>query len=72
MSFPSRSRELNVLSWREEEMVVVCAPGHSLARFKRSNPVRLVGEKYVAFDKRLVIRREVDRFLRDHGANCDG
>ena len=46
-------------------------PGHSLARFKRINPARLDGEKYVAFDKRLVIRREVDRFLRDHGVRTD-
>lgn len=71
VSFPCRSRELTVLSWREEEMVVVCAPGHSLARFKRINPARLAGEKYVAFDKTLVIRREVDRFLRDHGVKSD-
>jgi len=71
VSFPGRSRELEVLSWREEEMVVVCAPGHALARFKRINPARLDGEKYVAFDRRLVIRREVDRFLRDHGVRTD-
>lgn len=71
VSFPCRSRELTVLNWREEEMVVVCAPGHSLARFKRISPARLNGEKYVAFDKRLVIRREVDRFLRDQGVKTD-
>ena len=34
-------------------------------------PARLDGEKYVAFDKGLVIRREVDRFLRRHGAAID-
>lgn len=71
VSFPTRSRDLTVLPWREEEMVVVCAPGHSLARFKRISPGRLDGEKYVAFDRRLVIRREVDRFLRDHDVKTD-
>jgi len=71
VSFPTRSRELTVLSWREEEMVVVFAPGHSLARVKRLTPARLNGEKYVAFDKRLVIRRKVDRFLRDCGVRTD-
>jgi DNA-binding transcriptional LysR family regulator len=71
VSFPSRSRELNVLSWREEEMVVACAPGHALARFKCIDPARLDGEKMVAFDKKLVIRREVDRFLRDHAARTE-
>jgi DNA-binding transcriptional LysR family regulator len=71
VSFPCRSRELTVLSWREEEMVVVCAPGHSLARFERIAPAGLDGETCVALDKSLVIRREVDRFLRDHGVKSN-
>src|SRR5688572_15505970 len=71
VSFPGRSRELTVLSWREEEMVVALAPSHALARFRRINPARLNGEKYVAFDKRLVIRNKVDRFLRGHGVRTD-
>ena len=71
VSFPSRLRELTVLSWREEEMVVVFAPKHTLARCKRISPARLNGEKYVAFDKRLVIRRKVDHFLREQGVRTD-
>lgn len=71
VSFPGRSRELTVLNWREEEMVVVFAPGHALARCKRIPPARLNGEKYVAFEKRLVIRNKVDRFLRGHGVRTD-
>src|SRR5262249_43866137 len=71
VSFPARSRELNVLPWREEEMVVVCAPGHPLARGRSVRPIRLEGEKYVAFDRGLVIRREVDRFLREHGVTVE-
>lgn len=67
VSFPGRPRDLTVLNWREEEMVVACPRGHPLARFKRISPARLDGERFVAFDKRLVIRREVDRFLREHG-----
>lgn len=71
VSFPSRSRELTILPWREENMVVACAPDHPLARFKTVAPARLDGQKYVAFDRGLVIRREVDRFLRDHGVCVD-
>jgi DNA-binding transcriptional LysR family regulator len=71
VSFPARSRELTVLDWREEEMVVACAPGHPLARFKTIRPQRLDGEKYVAFDRGLVIRREVDRHLRDQGVSVE-
>jgi DNA-binding transcriptional LysR family regulator len=71
LSFPARNRELSVVPWRDEEMVVACSPKHPLARLKAIPPARLDGEKYVAFDKGLVIRREVDRFLRQHGATVD-
>src|SRR5262249_24075237 len=68
VSFPRVSKDLTVASWRDEEMVVACPPGHPLATLPAVAPARLDGEKFVAFDKGLVIRREVDRFLRDHGA----
>jgi DNA-binding transcriptional LysR family regulator len=71
VSFPRPSKELTVLSWRDEEMVVACPPGHPLASLPAVPPARLDGEKFVAFDKGLVIRREVDRFLRDHGAAAE-
>src|SRR5947207_9834901 len=71
VSFPCGSRELTVLPWREEEMVVACSPSHPLARYRSVQPVRLDGAKYVAFDKGLVIRREVDRFLRDQGVTAE-
>src|SRR5262249_4421363 len=38
-----------------------------LASHKSVKPGQLAGEKYVGFDKGLVIRREVDHFLREHG-----
>jgi DNA-binding transcriptional LysR family regulator len=67
MSFPPRTRDLVSLSWREEEMVLTCAPTHPLAGRRTIAPEELAGVKYVGFDRGLVIRREVDRFLREHG-----
>ncbi|HLW65719.1 MAG TPA: LysR family transcriptional regulator [Gemmataceae bacterium] len=64
VSFPARSRDLTIIPWRDEEMVVVCTPDHALARFKNISATRLDGEKIVAFDRGLVIRRKVDSFLR--------
>ena len=71
VSFPARSKELTVLPWREEEMVVACSPRHSLARHASVRPSCLEGEKYVAFEKGLSIRREVDRFLREQGVTVE-
>src|SRR5262245_25654145 len=67
VSFPKGSKELTVLPWREEEMVLACAPSHPLAGRRSVVPERLDGERFVAFDRGLVIRSKVDRFLKEHG-----
>jgi DNA-binding transcriptional LysR family regulator len=69
VSFPRKSRELSALPWREEEMVLVCPPSHSLAEQRTVKPAQLEGVTYIAFDKDLAIRREVDRFLREQGVS---
>jgi DNA-binding transcriptional LysR family regulator len=66
VSFPSRSRELRMLPWREEKMLLTCSPQHPLAGYPAIRPEQLTGEKYVAFSKELTIRRKVDQFLRAH------
>jgi DNA-binding transcriptional LysR family regulator len=71
VSFPRQARELTVLPWREEEMIVACPPSHPLGRGKSVRPERLNGERLVAFDRGLVIRERVDRFLRDRGVEVD-
>jgi DNA-binding transcriptional LysR family regulator len=48
-------------------MVLVCTPTHELAGQAMIHPQDLGGIKYVAFDRNLVIRRHVDRYLREHG-----
>ncbi len=65
VSFPRKSRELVTLPWRDEEMVLACSPAHALARLRSVRPEQLEGAKYVGFARGLVIRREVDRFLRE-------
>jgi DNA-binding transcriptional LysR family regulator len=71
VSFPRPSRKWDVLTWRDEEMVLACAPSHALAGRKSIRPAELAGERYVAFDKALTIRRRVDRFLREQGATVE-
>jgi DNA-binding transcriptional LysR family regulator len=64
VSFPRKSHPLVTIPWREEEMVLACSPRHPLAKNATVTPQQLNGQKYIGFDKGLVIRREVDRFLR--------
>ncbi|NLX22976.1 MAG: LysR family transcriptional regulator [Phycisphaerae bacterium] len=66
VSYPVASRGLTVLSLRSERMVLVCHPDHHLARLKKATIVQLRGENFVAFDHDLIIRKELDRHLRDN------
>jgi LysR family transcriptional regulator, transcriptional activator of the cysJI operon len=64
MSYPATSPDLNVIPLRSERMVLVCHPQHRLAREKSVTAEHLQGEDFVAFDRDLSIRKEVDRYLR--------
>jgi DNA-binding transcriptional LysR family regulator len=66
VSFPRASRKWEVIPWRDEEMVLACAPSHPLAGRRSIRPSEFTGEKYVAFDQALTIRRQIDKFLRKH------
>jgi DNA-binding transcriptional LysR family regulator len=71
VSFPRKSRELTALPWRSEEMVLTCHPDHPLGRNLAVTPAMLESQRFVGFARGLVIRREVDRFLRDHGVSVE-
>jgi DNA-binding transcriptional LysR family regulator len=71
ISFPQSTRKLVALPWREEQMVLCCSKSHPLATRRSIAARELDGEKFVGFDRDLVIRRKVDRFLRAHGAAVD-
>ena len=65
MSYPRSGRHVEVIPWLEEEMVLACPSGHPLARTKKIDAHRLAGANFVAFEKDLKIRREVDRFFKE-------
>ena len=68
VSFPRKTPNLAAIAWREEDMVLACAPKHPLAAHLAVRLQELDGQKFVHFDRNLVIRRRIDRFLREHGA----
>ena len=64
MSYPPVMRSLGVIPWRSEKMVLVCHPAHRFARRRNVMPQDLNGEKFVAFDPDLGIRKAIDRALK--------
>jgi DNA-binding transcriptional LysR family regulator len=71
VSFPRARRDLVVIPWRREPMVLACPTQHPFARLKTAKPSQLTGQKFVAFDKGLGIRKEVDRFLKTNHVTVD-
>lgn len=70
VSYPRSSRSIEATSWREEPMVLVCAPGHRLGNHGRLALENLAGERMIGFDNELTIRREIDRVLQMHGVEA--
>ncbi len=64
VSYPTASPDLSVIPLRSERMVLVCPPGHHLAKREAVTAEHLQDEDFIAFDRELPIRKEIDRYLR--------
>jgi DNA-binding transcriptional LysR family regulator len=71
VSYPESSREIAAIAWRDEHMQVALPPAHPLAGRDRILPRDLNGENFIGFDEDLMIRRELDRFLRAQGVEVN-
>ncbi len=71
VSYPEPSREITVIPWRQEEMVLAASPYSPFAGLGSIAPAALQGAEFIGFDDDLPIRREVDKFLREHGVEVN-
>lgn len=69
ISYPEHRRDITVIPWRDESMAVALPPGHALSHRARLRGEDLEGQEFIAFDEEVIIRREIDRFLREHGVD---
>jgi DNA-binding transcriptional LysR family regulator len=67
VSFPKSTRAIKATLWREEPMVLVCAPQHPLASKEKIALTDLQDVEIVAFESDLEIRAEIDRALEAAG-----
>ena len=67
ISYPTQTRTLKAIAWRDEPMVVVCAPNHPLATAASLELEQLDGLEMVGFVENLRIRRETDKVLAAYG-----
>ena len=67
VSYPRSTRAVSAIAWREERIVVACAPNHPFADCIEISINDLEGQRVVGFDSDLVIRHELDRVITSHG-----
>ncbi|QDU96653.1 HTH-type transcriptional activator CmpR [Lignipirellula cremea] len=71
ISYAKSTRTITAQPWCEDPMVVVCAADHPFAERESVRVAELNGLDYVAFDRDLRIRRELDRVLSSHNVNVN-
>ena len=71
ISFANPGRELTVIPWQSQAMVVAVLPGHRFGNLDGVVPRDLANESFVTFDRGLPVRREIDRFLRRHDVDVE-
>jgi DNA-binding transcriptional LysR family regulator len=71
VSFPRVGGEIASIAWQNQELVLVVPPGHRLAERDSVSPPELDGETFVGFTSELMIRKQLDRWLRQAGVAVD-
>ncbi len=71
LSYPAATRALAIIPLRSEPMVLVAHPSHVLARRRAVRPAELHGERFIAFDEDLPIRKAIDRALKLHNVKVE-
>jgi DNA-binding transcriptional LysR family regulator len=69
VSYPGASAEISIIPLRSETMVLVCRPDHALAHRKAVTAEHFRDEQFVGFDRDLLIRKEIDRYLRQRSVS---
>lgn len=69
VAYPEKKRGLTVVPLGGDRLVLICQPGHALAKHKKLRAADLNGHDFVLFERDIPTRRATDRILRAHGVS---
>ncbi len=64
VAYPTRRPQLATIPFREDRLVLICAPDHAFARRRSVRLQELDGQEFVGYERDLPTRRATDRVLR--------
>jgi DNA-binding transcriptional LysR family regulator len=66
VAFPVKQRQIEVLPFRNDHLVLITHPHHPLARRTEVEVKDLTGQKFIGFDPDIPTRKAVDMIFREH------
>jgi DNA-binding transcriptional LysR family regulator len=69
VAYPEKKRGLTIVPLGGDRLVLICPPGHPLAKHKKLRARDLNNQDFVLFERDIPTRRAIDRILRAHGVS---
>jgi len=66
IAYPNKTRQLDVIPFLEDRLVLICNPENPLAKKKSVTIGDLRDEKFIGFDQDIPTRKATDQMFRDH------
>lgn len=71
VAFPVKQRQIEVLPFRNDHLVLITHPQHPLAKRAEIDVRDLSGQKVIGFDPDIPTRKAVDAIFRDHNLEIE-
>lgn len=66
VAYPTKMRQLEIIPFIEDQMVVIVNPDHPLANKQEIEVKDLKGHKFIAFDPDIPTRKATDQLFKEH------
>ncbi|MFM8409197.1 MAG: LysR family transcriptional regulator substrate-binding protein, partial [Alphaproteobacteria bacterium] len=67
IAYPTKRPQIRLIPFREDRLVLICAPSHPLAKNKSVSIRDLEGANFVGFEKDIPTHKAIERALQKHG-----
>ncbi len=71
VAFPVKTRQIEMIPFREDRLVAICHPDHPLASQTSVNVETLVNYKFISFDPDIPTRKAVDQIFRENNIETE-
>ena len=66
VAFPVKQRQIEMLPFRNDHLVLIAHPGHQLAKCGAIEMKQLTAQRFIGFDPDIPTRKAVDQIFRDN------